>query len=273
VDREALRRLLAGTGFAAVAVAPRAYRIERVKPARPAAREPTRRRPPVTAPRPETPVTPPEIVITGPKRTYLLSLAPFSISVVPLDTGTLEATAPTTEDMALAVEGLALTNLGPGRNRQFIRGVADSPFSGPSQSTVAVQLDDARITFDAPNPDLRLLDVERVEILKGPQGPLYGTGALGGIYRIVTRRPDTEKAELMTRLSAQGIEHGGAGGGAEGIVNLPLVTGRLAVRGGGLCLREPRLDRQCRAAEQRERDLCLWWADRTALAPRRRLDG
>lgn len=237
--REALRRLLAGTGFAAGAVAPRAYRIERVKPPRPAARAPIRRQPQVTAPRPESAVAPPEIVITGPKRTYFLGLAPFSISVVSLDTGTLQATAPTTEDMALAVEGLALTNLGPGRNRQFIRGVADSPFSGPSQSTVAIQLDDARITFDAPNPDLHLLDVERVEILKGPQGPLYGTGALGGIYRIVTRRPDTEKAELMSRLSAEGIQHGGVGGGAEGIVNLPLATGRLAVRAAGYAFASP----------------------------------
>ncbi|WP_447412480.1 hypothetical protein, partial [Clostridium perfringens] len=73
-------------------------------------------------------------------------------------------------DVALGLEGLSLTNLGPGRNRQFIRGVADSPFNGPSQSTVAVVLDEARITFDAPDPDLRLVDMERIELLKGPQG-------------------------------------------------------------------------------------------------------
>lgn len=86
-----------------------------------------------------------------------------------------------TASVASDVEGLTLTALGPGRNRMFLRGVADSPFNGASQSTVALLVDDARLTYSAPDPDLRLVDVDRVEILKGPQGSLYGTGALGGI--------------------------------------------------------------------------------------------
>jgi outer membrane receptor protein involved in Fe transport len=136
------------------------------------------------------------------------------------------------------MEGLALTNLGPGRNRQFIRGVADSPFNGTSQTTVAIQLDEARVTFDAPDPDLRLIDMDRVEILKGPQGPLYGSGALGGIYHMVTRKPDLDDASGSIRVTSEAIQHGGLGAGTEGVLNLPIISETLAVRAVGYVARE-----------------------------------
>ncbi|MDI1295166.1 MAG: TonB-dependent receptor, partial [bacterium] len=98
---------------------------------------------------------------------------------------------------------------------------------------VSVQVDEARVTFDAPDPDLRLIDVDRVEILKGPQGPLYGAGALGGIYHIVTRRPDLDQQMFSTRLSTEVVQHGGIGEGVEGVVNVPLIDDRLAMRAVG----------------------------------------
>ncbi|HEX7742382.1 MAG TPA: TonB-dependent receptor, partial [Sphingobium sp.] len=158
---------------------------------------------------------------------------PLSVAVISQDDLATGARTATSHDISLGTEGLAMTNLGPGRNRQFIRGVADSPFNGQSQSTVAVQVDEARVTFDAPDPDLRLIDIDRVEILKGPQGPLYGSGALGGIYHIVTRRPQFDEASLSFRLSTEGVQHGGFGSGAEAIVNLPILQDRLAFRGVG----------------------------------------
>src|SRR5690606_14816127 len=103
--------------------------------------------------------------------------------------------------------------LGPGRNRLFLRGVADSPFSGESQSTVAVVLDEARVTYSAPDPDIRLVDVERVEVLKGPQGSYYGTGTLGGIYHIVTRRAQVDKTSLALSANVESVAHGGTGRG------------------------------------------------------------
>ncbi len=138
--------------------------------------------------------------MTAQKRQQALDEIPMSLVVV-----TPEGTAPGgvgagSRELGLSVEGIAVTNLGPGRNREFIRGVADSPFSGVSQSTVAVQLDEARVIFDAPDPDLRLVDIERVEILKGPQGPLYGSGALGGIYHLVTRKPQLDKTTATAQL-------------------------------------------------------------------------
>ncbi|WP_429594965.1 TonB-dependent receptor domain-containing protein [Sphingomonas zeicaulis] len=221
----ALRRLLKGSGLRARRVGA-TYRIERAP----------RSAPPPLAPPPEpslSDLAAPDIIVTSQKRPESLATVPMSISVIALAPFGDGPATPSSHDVSLGAEGLAETNLGPGRNRQFIRGVADSPFIGKSQSTVAVQIDDTRATFDAPNPDMHLIDVERVEILKGPQGPLYGSGALGGIYHIVTRRPDLDQASSTLRLSSEGVQHGGVTGSVEAVANMPLVDGRLALRAVG----------------------------------------
>jgi iron complex outermembrane receptor protein len=228
---EALRQLLADTGFRAVQVGPSAFRIERL-PAE--ARPPHPPEPPRIA-SPPIIAAPPllDIVVTAQKRQQNLDQVPMSISVI-----TPEGPAPSgvgagSGALVFSAEGFAVTNLGPGRNRQFIRGVADSPFDGHSQSTVAVMLDEARVTFDAPDPDLRLVDMARVEILKGPQGPLYGSGALGGIYHLVTRKPELDKTMATMRVLTEAVEHGGFGYGGEAVLNLPLVSDHLALRAVG----------------------------------------
>ena len=233
---EALRRLLIGTHLTAISTGQSAFRLQRLSPPRPVL-PPQRPKPRLTPTPPQSDQIAPDIIVTGQKRPQILGEVPMSIAVISLG-NTAGRMAPGGRDLALSIEGLALTNLGPGRNRQFIRGVADSPFIGPSQSTVAVQLDEARVTFDAPDPDLRLLDVERVEILKGPQGPLYGSGALGGIYHIVTRRPVLDESSASTRILGETVAHGGPGIGAEGVLNLPIVRESLALRAVGYASRE-----------------------------------
>jgi iron complex outermembrane receptor protein len=228
----ALKKLLAGSGYVAVRVAPQTYRLERERatsvPARPAAAAR-----PNPAPESGNPIAEPDIVVTAQKRSQQPADVPMSLAVVGDGTISQGRPLPGSRDLAFTVEGLALTNLGPGRNRQFIRGVADSPFNGPSQSTVAVVLDEARITFDAPDPDLRLVDVQRVEILKGPQGPLYGSGALGGLYHVVTRKPDLGNPAGSVKILTEAVEHGSPGVGGEAVVNLPLSRDRLALRAVG----------------------------------------
>jgi outer membrane receptor protein involved in Fe transport len=228
---EALRVMLANTGLRAR----RMGGIFRIEPA-PLPRHVIA--PPVAPPPPPVLGSAPDIVVTAQKRPQFLTTVPVSLSVVTLGDLVSGTNALSSRDMSEGTEGLAMTNLGPGRNRQFIRGVADSPFNGQSQSTVAIQLDDARVTFDAPDPDLKLIDVDRVEILKGPQGPLYGSGALGGIYHIVTNRPDLDQASLQTRLSLAAVQHGGVGTGIEAVGNVPVLPGKLALRGVGYRLIE-----------------------------------
>ena len=224
---EALRRLLGPAGLVARQVGPTAWRIERAPP--PRVSSVPRPAPPSRSPPPEVEAAP--IVVTAAKQVQTLARAPFAIAVVRFDdrsTGTPAALG--SEWLASSVEGLALTGLGPGRNRMFVRGVADSPFNGQNQSTVAILLDEARLTYAAPDPDVRLVDVERVELLKGPQGSLYGTGALGGIYQIVTRRPDVDTASITAEAGSENVWHGGIGGTASAVANLPLSRGSSAVR-------------------------------------------
>ena len=180
-----------------------------------------------------------DIVITARKQSEILSSVAAPVAVYVPDDQRRPGVAGTAHDVARGTEGLALTNGGPGRDRPFIRGFADSPFNGFSQSTVSIQLDDARVTYDAPEPGLRLVDVARVEVLKGPQGPLYGTGALGGVYRVVTNRPVLGLTEGSSGFGFSSTSNGGIGGQAEGALNLPLVSDYVAVRIVGYAAADP----------------------------------
>ncbi|WP_369412079.1 TonB-dependent receptor [Hephaestia mangrovi] len=229
----ALRRLLAGIGYHAVAAGPRAFRLEKDAAAPPRRVARTRHRPPpIVTPRSD-------IIVTATKQPERLDAVPASIAVATPDRIGTGIVSPDSATIASGINGLAFTNLGPGRNRAFIRGIADSPFNGPSQSTVAVVLDDSRITYDAPDPDLLLVDVARVEVLKGPQGPLYGSGALGGIFRIVSNAPDTLNFSGSAVAIGEASQHGGFGGGGDLVANVPLVRDRLAVRVVGYYRGEP----------------------------------
>jgi outer membrane receptor protein involved in Fe transport len=221
----ALDRLLSGTGFRAVAVTPNLFRLEREppKPGRPPAPRRARREDRAGA----------DIVVTATKRPADLATLPIGLSIAVPDRLATGIVSPDDATVANGIDGLSFTNLGPGRNRAFIRGLADSPFNGPSQSTVAMVLDNSRITYDAPDPDLLLLDVDRVEVLKGPQGPLYGSGALGGIVRIITNAPNLTTTSGNATLVGESGAHGGYGGGGDAMLNLPLASGTLALRGIG----------------------------------------
>ncbi|MGH6911320.1 MAG: TonB-dependent receptor plug domain-containing protein, partial [Phenylobacterium sp.] len=134
-------------------------------------------------------------------------------------------------EAASQMVGVTVTNLGSGRNKIFIRGLSDGSFTGHTQSTVGLYLDDVPITYSAPDPDLRLVDVDRVEVLRGPQGTLYGSGSIGGIVRIVTAKPDPTSFGGEVSVEASAIQHGAEGTGVDATLNLPLLDGRAALRG------------------------------------------
>lgn len=230
---QALDRLLDGTGLDYIRLSDTAYRLVRRVPRPPSAGGPARPRP-----APPAPVDGGDIVVTATKREEAIAALPIAISVVDAPDALRATGLAASEDVARQIDGLTLTSQGSGRNRQFIRGVADSPFTGASQSTVAILINDARVTYNAPDPDIRLVDVERVELLKGPQGSLYGSGTLGGVYRIVTRVPDLYDRGASLSADADMIAHGGAGGSVSAIVNLPLRDGALALRAVAYASRE-----------------------------------
>jgi len=79
-------------------------------------------------------------------------------------------------------------------------------------------------------PDTRSFDIDRVEILKGPQGTLFGEGSMGGTVRILTRKPEFDRFAAGVELDASTVKDGGNGRGAKAYVNVPLVDDRLALR-------------------------------------------
>jgi outer membrane receptor protein involved in Fe transport len=232
---EALARLLAGSGYRARRVGVTAWRIEPA-PALPRPRPPAMRTAPAAT---IALVDAAPITVTAGKRAQLLAELPMNIAVLQLTESDRHDPLRSTDWVASEVEGLSQASAGPGRNRMFLRGIADSPFSNESQSTVAILLDDARLTYSAPDPGVRLVDVERVEVLKGPQGSLHGSGTLGGIYQIVTRRAVIDETSASASVGGQAVAAGGIGASGSAVVNLPVVPGRVALRLVGFGAREP----------------------------------
>ncbi len=180
---------------------------------------------------PSTPGSPrlDELVVTAEKRPELLSRSASALSV--LSASDLEALGGASfDEVATQVVGVAVTNLGSGRNKIFVRGLSDGSFTGQTQSTVGLYLDDVPITYNAPDPDLRLVDVDRVEVLRGPQGTLYGSGSIGGIVRIVTAKPDVTMMAGAVSVEGMLTQHGAPSSGLDGMMNLPLADGHAALR-------------------------------------------
>jgi outer membrane receptor protein involved in Fe transport len=111
-----------------------------------------------------------------------------------------------------------------------VRGIADSSFNGTTQSTVGQYLGDARLNYNAPDPDLALYDMATVEVLEGPQGTLYGAGTLGGIIRLVPVMPDLDRFTAGLSLGVSGTLHGAPSGDQAALINVPIVTGTVGLR-------------------------------------------
>lgn len=210
---QALSRLLADTGCGYRMIDSRTVRIVRSR---------VRQRHAVApVPRVVTdPVAPPtqtvsEVVVTSAKRSIGLDRAPYAVSAVQGATLS-ESGAVNTADLAHRIAGLTVTNLGPGRNKLFVRGLSDGPLTGRTQATVGLYFDDSRTTYNAPDPDLRLVDIARVELLRGPQGSLYGAGSIGGVLQVITNAPRLADRSAWGSAAAEASLSGSPGGVIEG---------------------------------------------------------
>lgn len=213
----AVRRLAKAAGARAIAVAPNAWRIE----AAPARVRAVARQEPPAAPAIRSTVAAEPIVVVGSKRELTIERIPGQVAI--LDGALLEAGGiGGTEKIIQRVATVTSTHLGSGRNKLFIRGIADSSFTGPTQATVGQYLGDLRLSYNAPDPDLRLSDMARVEVLEGPQGTLYGAGSLGGIIRLVPNAPVLGEASGAVVVAGALTQDGGPGADASATLNLPV---------------------------------------------------
>jgi outer membrane receptor protein involved in Fe transport len=222
---------------------------------------------PAPAAPPPREVTPPsavdQLIVTAQKRPEPLIGSPYAVSALPA-AEVIRLGGLTFDDLASQMVSVAVTNLGPGRDKIFVRGLSDGSFTGRTQSTVGLYLDDVPITYNAPDPDLRLVDIDRVEVLRGPQGTLYGSGSMGGIVHIVTAAPDPNAFAGFVTAGAATTQRGAASSRIEGMLNLPLPLDA-AVRGvaysdtAGGYLDDPRIGRTDTNKSRR-------WGGRLAVA-------
>ncbi len=126
-----------------------------------------------------------------------------------------------------------MTSGGANRDRIAVRGISTAQGQLLQQATVGQFVDEIVTdsgTGATTTLDSRLFDVERVELLRGPQGTLFGSGSLSGAMRIITNKPDLDAFHVTTEVRGESIEDGELGGGVSGMLNVPLVQGKLGVR-------------------------------------------
>lgn len=195
---------------------------------------------PQSAPETESPQTAPDtkgsqrvekVVVTSTRRKTTTHNVPGNVTAITgdyLDKNGMD----TFKDYAGQVPSLDFVEFAPGRTRITIRGVSADPGIGRAASTTSVYLDDVPVT--AANPglqiDFRLYDVNRVEVLRGPQGTLFGENSMGGAIRIFTNNPDPTELFASYEGGIASIEGGGMAYKADAMVNIPLVQDELALR-------------------------------------------
>jgi iron complex outermembrane recepter protein len=137
-------------------------------------------------------------------------------------------------DYSRMVPSLNLQELGPGINKIDIRGLTTSGIDYTDvqdRPLVTVYLDDTPISLQAQNPDLKVFDLERVEVLRGPQGTLYGAGAMSGTIRLITKKPDLNQVSASSGVDLSNTSgYGGFNYSVRQMVNLPIIDGVLGVR-------------------------------------------
>jgi outer membrane receptor protein involved in Fe transport len=220
---QALAVIARGSGARVEALGPGSWRL------RPRLHSPAPKPGPRPRPRPPADVQGEDVVVTASKRDTTRDH--FAGQVVQVAGADLElGGAGGTSKLADRMTAIASTYLGAGRNKLFIRGIADSSFTGPTQATVGQYFGDLRLSYNAPDPDLRLADLAAVEVLEGPQGTLYGAGSLGGLIRLVPNAPDPTRFGGSAMLGGSATTNGAPGADAQAVLNLPVIADRLAIR-------------------------------------------
>ena len=174
-----------------------------------------------------------EVLVTATKTGELsVQRVPFSVQALTgaqlSDTGAIDFS-----DFYHSIPGLTISDDGPGDKRYIIRGISNAAGAG----TVGVYLDDVVITGEnsqtggGQQTDVQLFDIQRVEVLKGPQGTTFGSDSMAGTIRYITNQPNLTQFGGNVRVEGRDTDGSSAPGPElDGAINLPVVPGRVAVR-------------------------------------------
>ena len=165
-----------------------------------------------------------EVIVTAQKREEKLHDVPMGVTAITAQELQQQQLV-SLEDLQSKVPGLSLTEVEPGVTRLTLRGQN----VGGVGSTVTTYIDDT--PFGSSNAlangfgftgDFDTWDLQRVEVLRGPQGTLYGAGSEGGLLKYVSNAPDPTKFAAAVQAGGEDVAHGEGGGSGKGMINLPI---------------------------------------------------
>ncbi len=165
-----------------------------------------------------------EITVTSLKRESTLQEVPFSVAA-PTEEVLQRRGVTDLEGVAANVAGFSVQNLGPGQSQVAMRGVSSGQIARDQpgvKESVGGYLDESVISMSLFTPEVDLFDVSRVEVLRGPQGTLFGSGSLSGTVRYITNQPELGATQFFGELGGSSIDGGNQGGDVKLGVNAPL---------------------------------------------------
>jgi iron complex outermembrane receptor protein len=222
---EALVRMLEGTGLKFEYLTPRSVQILIAVVGPP--REPTTKTPAGEELQ--------EIIVTADRREENLQNVPMTIQVLTGET-LAKLNATTFDDFVKYLPAVTAHGVGPGQNNIYVRGLgtAEAGIQGSGLGafpTVAVYLDEQSAQLPNRNLDIYAADLDRIEVLEGPQGTLFGAGAEAGVVRYITNKPKLNVTEAIVNAGYATTAHGDQSSNVDATLNIPLIADQLAVRG------------------------------------------
>jgi outer membrane receptor protein involved in Fe transport len=169
-----------------------------------------------------------EIIVTSRKRSESVQEIPATIQAISNESLAAMG-AKGMEDYSRFVPSVNVVTYGPGSSTVVFRGaITGGGYIG--QATSSIYLDEISVTQTGSQPNIRPVDIARVEALSGPQGTLYGSDAQAGTMRIITNKPEMNKFEAIFDSEIRGGEHSDMSSRTSLVFNIPLVEDELAMR-------------------------------------------
>ena len=208
-----------------------------------------------------------EIVVTAQKRSERLLDVPVSVSAVTSDT-LLQQNLVKIEDYATRIPGVSISS-----SRNFGIAIRGINAGGATNPTVAITIDDvpfgsSSALGNSQTPNLDPSDLQQIEVLRGPQGTLYGASSLGGLIKYVTREADPNEWSGRVEGNYSNARGGSDGWAVRGAVNVPLIDDKLGVRLSAYKRSDPKLgdryNRTTRALVAEDINKSEYWGFRAA---------
>ncbi len=177
-----------------------------------------------------------EVTVTANRREENLQDVPITIQVF-TNAALSRLNVTTFDDLVSYLPGVTAHGVGPSQNSIYIRGLGTGEYSNQAAGSngsfpnVAIYLDEQSAQLPGRNLDIYAADLDRIEVLEGPQGTLFGAGAQAGVLRYITNKPELNVTEASVSAGYSSTAHGDPSSALQAVINLPIIADRLAVRG------------------------------------------